>query len=902
MSYSFCRLAPSLQFWTETVSALFSQHSVFLQCKKQQKFDFSACRVIVPAFSHAQLFLQSMEEYLQKNFIPPQMNTMSGWLALQPTVDQSVGYSERLMQLYAVLREHAWLKQLFATEQNVDLLPLTETLLSLSDELTQTLLPVVQAKPDEVSERWDKALASLTPSAQQLLSEEAQLVWTLWQAQLEEGDPLVQRFAAMMRLAQAAYQPLIWISPVEPDPIEAAFLQLYSQRFPVFCISINWQNTAIPPLYRRTWPEIMAVTETDATEISHESHPDIPMAHLQLCPGKDLDDVSVKSAQAVLQWLQQGKQSIGVIAQDRVMARRFRALLERADVFVADETGWMLSTTRAASVLSSWFQLVMTRAKTQTLFDFLKLPFLQCDGKEMITMRLETRLRRKNIQGEWQAIFSVLDKASEETLFLQRLYQEAKQFTGTSTLLDWAGKTLHMLQSLGIYDDLIQDEAGLQVVQLIQTMQQEITSVTHTFQLSEWWALLNLQLDSTSFVPTAKDRRVTMLPLNGARLRPFDAMIVLGTDADNFPSKAKETLFFSDSVRHELGLVTRHQRQQQQLRDVVELLCTHQDVVFSWQTNKRGEQNPVSPWIARLQLHLKKSQLPDLPVVQTDLPKEALVQQTVTMPLPRAGVLTPDSLSSSALNVLLACPYQYFAKYMLKIVVMDELSDTAEKRDYGTWLHAILEKYHETVRDQSTPFEAREALLSQISQQEFEHQITQYPGVLGFYSRWQKVIPAYISWANEREKTGWHFVSGETKAGCDLPLKRSQLGLYGRLDRIDQHDNGNIAVLDYKTKKVEDLVAKVKEPEDFQLAFYGLISKQPLSSAHYVALEKNKKEMVGDVSLSDEALVMKQDELTTLITVTMQSVQDNAPMPANGIERVCQYCDVRGMCRKGGWQ
>lgn len=902
MSYSFCRLAPSLQFWTETVSALFSQHSLFQACQKQQKYDFSACRVLVPAFSHAQLFVHALEKNIQKSFIPPQMNTMAGWLALQMPEEQAVvGYSERLMQLYGVLREHAWLKKLFATEHDVDLLPLTQTLLTLSDELTQTLLPVVQANPAEVASRWDKALASLTPSAQQLLSEEAQLVWTLWQAQLEEGDPQVQRFAAMMKLAQQAYQPLIWISPVAPDPIEDAFLTLYNERHPVFCISLDWQSTAIPVLYRQAWSEITA-SDPITSNVTVQSQPDIVMANLQLCPGKDLDDVAVKSAQVVLQWLMQGKKAIGVIAQDRVMARRFRALLERADIRVADETGWMLSTTRAASVMASWFQLIMSRAKTPALLDFLKLPFLQCDNKEMITLRVENALRRQNIQGEWHAILSVLDKETEDALFIQRLQQAAMQFSGEHNLATWCEKTLSFLQSLDLYDALIKDEAGLQVIQLMTVMQQETASVSHTFDLSEWWALLNLQLDTTAFVPEAHDRRVTMLPLNGARLRPFEAMIVLGTDADNFPSKAKETLFFSDSVRHELGLVTRHQRQQQQLRDVGELLCTHRDVVFSWQTNKRGEQNPVSPWIARLQLHLKKAQLPDLPIVESTLQQENLMQQAVTMPLPSASVLMPDRLSASALNVLLACPYQFFAKYMLKILVLDELSDTAEKRDYGTWLHAILEKYHETVRDKSTPFEARESLLSVISQQEFERQIASYPGVLGFYSRWQKVIPAYIRWANEREKTGWHFVSGETQSSIDLPLRHHKVRLYGRLDRIDRHDNGDIAVLDYKTKKVEDLQNKVKEAEDFQLAFYGLISKQPLSSAHYVALERNKKEQVGDVALMDDAFKEKQIQLKTLVTDTMQAIQDNAPLPANGIESVCQYCDVRGMCRKGGWQ
>jgi ATP-dependent helicase/nuclease subunit B len=33
----------------------------------------------------------------------------------------------------------------------------------------------------------------------------------------------------------------------------------------------------------------------------------------------------------------------------------------------------------------------------------------------------------------------------------------------------------------------------------------------------------------------------------------------------------------------------------------------------------------------------------------------------------------------------------------------------------------------------------------------------------------------------------------------------------------------------------------------------------------------------------------------------MRAVAGGAPLPASGIELVCRYCDVRGLCRKGGW-
>ena len=44
-----------------------------------------------------------------------------------------------------------------------------------------------------------------------------------------------------------------------------------------------------------------------------------------------------------------------------------------------------------------------------------------------------------------------------------------------------------------------------------------------------------------------------------------------------------------------------------------------------------------------------------------------------------------------------------------------------------------------------------------------------------------------------------------------------------------------------------------------------------------------------------------QQALLAHILASMQATADGAPLPANGIETVCQYCEVRGLCRKGAW-
>src|SRR6202022_3672068 len=109
-------------------------------------------------------------------------------------------------------------------------------------------------------------------------------------------------------------------------------------------------------------------------------------------------------------WLQAGKSCIAIIAQDRVVARRMRALLERAQVFVFDETGWKLSTTRAASAIAALLDVVATRAETAALLDLLKSPFLFADvrDKSERVMAIERSLRRANVLGGGGAALAVL--------------------------------------------------------------------------------------------------------------------------------------------------------------------------------------------------------------------------------------------------------------------------------------------------------------------------------------------------------------------------------------------------------------------------------------------------------------------------------------------------------------
>ncbi|MBB3214147.1 ATP-dependent helicase/nuclease subunit B [Herbaspirillum sp. Sphag1AN] len=922
MLHSPLLINPSADFWRHAAEALLEPDQVLGQRMQAGSRDFSGVQVVVPAFSHAIHWRAGLTQALAArsapaatSFIAPRINTLAGWLALQtpqPVLDDS----QRIMLLYAQLRQHGWLKKMFSARRNTDLLPLAQTLLSLSDELTQALLPAMQLAPDDADARWQAALKQLTPAARSILSDEAQLVWSIWKSQLDDDDKHVRRFARLLALAQPtagapALAPLIWLSPVAAEPMEQAFLDVYARHAEVQPVLLDWRGPDVPLLYQTAWPELCDSALPPPSDDLFASSMDVPT--LALCPAVSLEDGAVQSAQIVLAWLAQGKQDIAVVAQDRVSARRLRALLERAQVAVADETGWKLSTTRAAAALAAWCEVVTSRGETRALLDLLKSPFLfaSMEDKAAVVMQIEWQLRRNNIVGEWRSILTAFDETSSASDCLQAIARQAAVFEGRKSLRGWRICARQLLDALDMRVALQDDTAGQQVLEMLETLGAEQgeqggngdqdKESGDLFTFSEWRALLNLQLDTVTFMPPISDRRVVMLPLNGARLRHFDAVLVLGADAQHLPSQPQETLFFSNAVRHELGLPTRQSRQRQQLRDLAELLCSNQEVVLSWQTHVDGEPNPVSPWLERLQLCLARAGMSPLRTWRLPLPEQQLSGMLPSMPTPTAPSLLPTRLSASGYNSLVACPYQFFALRMLRVSVLDELSDMPEKRDYGGWLHEILMTYHDTVRDQRTPLTERDALLAKISAQVFDAAIDQHPVALGYAARWYKVMPAYLRWANEREAQGWYFVLGEEALQHKLDWPGGEIELHGRLDRIDEHTEGDQVervVLDYKTRTLPSLVTKLKDAEDHQLPFYGLLSGQRLQGAHYVALE-TYKDQTGDVAAPD--FEQRQQDLQQQIVHVFRSVQEGAALPANGVESVCQYCEVRGLCRKGAW-
>lgn len=850
--------------------------------------------VLVPTFNHIGLLRAALSVELGGSFIPPQIRTLDSWLEQQPPDLQALpaaSATERLMALYASLRETGWLKKLFAARRNTDLLPLAQTLLGLADELSAALLPAALAQLDDVEDRWQSALAQLSPRAAALLSDEAQLVWKLWQVERDEHDPALVRYKALQRAAAGAAFPLFWCSPWAPDPIEDAFLHAWSLHQPVERLQLDWSAHALPAAFAASWPEIL---EGDAMAGAPAALP----AGIVLHEAVSMEDEAQMAAQAIVDWIAAGRQCIAVIPQDRVVARRLRALLERARVVVSDETGWKLSTTRAAALLHAWIELAGSGGDIVRLLDFLKSPFIQHAALVDPAQRsaMEAALIDAGPASGWDMFSAALAAQAPAKALLDGIAREAGRYRTARTLRDWVGDTLAALTALGCTEALAGDKAGAQVLEMLARVASDCERLDQRFSLSEWRVLVDLQMEQTVFVAPRDDRRVMMVPLNGSTLREFDAAIVVGADAEHLPSRPLEQLFFANAVRRELGLQTRESRQRQQLREFASLLIACPDVVLSWQARRDGDEVKPSAWVQRLELTLEAAGIGRLPRRRPAGVSEWLMATPQHMPAPAAPALLPESISASGYGSLVACPYQFFASRMLALNAPDELAELPERRDYGDWLHQILKRYHDELRAHSTAPAQRHALMTSISDEVFEPLIARNPAALGFRMRWQSRCHAYVDWANRHEAAGWRYASGEAGQQQRLVHSAGEVRLVGRIDRIDHHADGMLMLIDYKTTRAASLKSRLKEREDHQLPFYALLLDPAPSRAAYVAIDDDP-----DAVIEPDDLAQWRETLRARLADSLGAIAAGAPLPAHGNGKSCEWCRMRGLCRKGAW-
>lgn len=662
-----------------------------------------------------------------------------------------------------------------------------------------------------------------------------------------------------------------------------------------------------------------------------------------------------KEAQAidaqVRLWWNAGKRNIGIVTENRRLARRVRALLERSGIELQDAAGWALSTTSAAAAVERWLETVEEDFAHQPLLDFLKSPFLLPErsheellscvyrfeqgvvlkeniARGMTRYREHLQYRQNRLPAELAAdyddihlLLEVIESAAQPLRDLLDNKQHAPQ--------EFLQALENSFAQLGLTVSLANDAAGQRVLEELHVMQTASDNSALHMHWDEFRAWLGRTLERFNFQPPAHAGQVQLMSLAQSSLTRFDALIIAGVEAEYLPGSNAGSPFFNDGVRQALGLPGHTQRLSEKFLHFRCLLESAHSILLTRRSEQDGEEVVASPWLERLQSFHQiayGSPLIDSALTarinrvdcQVTHPAESLPRPTPANPAAQIGAtLFPKHLSASGYQQLINCPYQFFAARCLQLEAPEGIREMLQKADYGERVHLCLQAFHEDVDDLPGPFHttitdgnkaAAIQCLTEIATAVFARDLEDNFLHRGWLKRWRDIIPAYIDWQMQRQ-TQWRVKSTE----LNITREYGQVSLRGRLDRMDAGtdvDSGApiVSIVDYKTgttPKDDDVL----NGESVQLPFYALLAEHAgnatVTQVEYLALDAAR----GATPVVKSKGMLETETLDTLsydngtrLGELVDQISTGTPMPAWGDEVTCGYCQMSGICRREAWE
>ena len=625
-------------------------------------------------------------------------------------------------------------------------------------------------------------------------------------------------------------------------------------------------------------------------------HAPLPPAMPALHAASDSEDEAQRAAACVLRHIEAGRSPVALVATDRLLTRRIRAMLAAQHVRIRDETGWKLSTTRAAAQLVVALRAARWDASSDAVLDWMKnAPVF----RSRTVQTLEKALRKSSLQSwsAWSPQATPNQPAVSDAVRLANTLRASLQ--AARPLVAWLAAVRALLQTSGQWAPLEADAAGAKLLSALRLTVgaeaefSDFPQAARRLRLAEFRSWVGDALEAASYVPNhPQDEQVVVLPLSQLLARPFAALVLPGCDEVRLAVSPEPPGSWTVAQREALGLPSRAMLETVVRAAWANALQTPLTDVLWRQSDASGETLLASPLVQALRVAeaLPLAADPRIHRYLTPLPSER--------PLPVGAALPVLRLSASAYEDLRRCPYRFFSLRQLGLQEPQELTGEVDKRDFGTWLHAVLKTFHDALkRAPAQSLTVRLAMINVASEQVTKDMHLEQGEFLPFACAWPRVRDGYLDWLAQHEAAGGQFEQAES--ALELPL--GSLTLIGTIDRMDQiYADGRTTalVIDYKTENATATSKRIQQPlEDTQLAFYAALLPHDTLRAAYL----NVGEKDGSQLFEQTEVVEARDALVHGIVDDMQRIANGATLAALGEGAACTFCAARGLCRKDWW-
>ena len=873
-------------------------------------YDFSDRIVVLPSLNSAAECSRRLMELAGSGLILPCFTTFDVW-ARQAAVPYEVEPESYLtLLIYHELEQYQWLESSNNWNLALDIANLIGEL-----DLYQ---PDIDLDLESVNKRFHQAYQT---RAQKLVGFEAKLLFDIWHAFSGVRDGRASEQSAyryrLSTLLQRETRSLYVVMYPDLSPVERSFIESYASLNRVVVLEVD-----ISSVNHDARADFCRVVYQN--EIDHGHHITSSVSHkensfwnaITYFPALNLDQ-EVRAIQIkIKEWIESGIETIAIVPFDRKIARRLRAVLQQSGILVQDEFGWKMSTTAIAAILIDWLELLATDLEITKLITFLKRPiFINQPGVNQLRLSLEVALKRNRQRASKIGFYEVArtsctDHALE---FASTLREVQRQFDRNVLRRhqDWIDAVLVSLEIADFKHKLQHDDAGLQILQLFDTLKSELNLLHRKVSFANWLVWFKAQLEGSNFKDTKINSPICFTRLNAVRLRYFDGVILAGADDSNFPLAEIKSPHFGDGVRAQLELRTTDDFIQSYKVDLVGTLLSSRNVLVTWQSQKDNECNLISPWFERFRLRYSESWGGDL--TDADLQSRVKVfdhrqlalqrtyQSVIEPQVSLSPAEIPDKISVSGYQSLLDCPYQFFVRYVLRSREPETLDFDPANRELGNALHMVLEIFHKrraSLLDVDIDVLHRE--IMDIVRETLEMHVGRRAVKYGWITRFFKLLRQYLDWQIQRETEGWRIA--DTEKDCErtfLTKGGLSVNFYGRVDRIDENVTLGASkrlLIDYKTQgksRLKEMISSCEESA--QLLSYLSLQTENKTEAMYLSLDKRS---LDTVALETDSMSDAVEKHVIRLSSVFGKLESGHRLPANGTPSTCQYCDVQGACRK----
>lgn len=631
--------------------------------------------------------------------------------------------------------------------------------------------------------------------------------------------------------------------------------------------------------------ETMRPAETTKAWCNLSAHPIAreDFSHIKLLNCDDMRQEAEAIALIIRHTLETPKKTAVLVTMDRDLSRRVVSELQKWNIAADDSAGKPLSLTP----IGIYLQLICDYMENKTdtaLISLMKHPFTNC-GQSIADFnarlrKLEYTLRKDDeFDAETQNFYDEICRRLQPlTDLYAQPYVSLEQIfiTHIKVAEDLADTDLKKGAQI-----IWKNDAGNVAAKFVGDFAGRCGQMD-SIKTNDYSAFLSLLLAEQSVrTRFGTHPRVKILGPIEARLAQYDVTIIGEANEGVWPKIPEADMWMSRPMKKDFELPQPERQIGVMAADFAHLM--HAPEVYITRAQKVGKYpTNKSRWWLRFETVLKAIFGPkekDFAFI-FDQPYAYWAKNLdrrdgyhpISAPEPRPEVeRRPTELWATNVEKWIRNPYEIYAKCVLSLYKMDEIDRERQPYELGNIIHDVLKEFNNIYNTSDYPSEeeARKQLLQMGREAFIANDIP--PEIEAFW--WPKYEDE-INWVIEHEcscRDRIRTLHNEVKGSMEMNGPRGKFTISAIADRIEELENGELNIIDYKTgkKRSTDELEKGKAP---QLPIEGLIAQK----GGFTDVAPANVEGLQYWGLKDESISkVEGDKTAGVMDIVEQTVQNH---------------------------